>query len=382
MAKDKYDFIQEMLANAKLTSSQKEKILLFSLHELREDSSQIFKRLNKLEFSNLGDFEILKRIEELEISIETIKSEQNNNELSQENRIISLSNPKHVADFMSLFNQREGLKYLTHDYDESSEFDIDQFLRSANNVFVEYTRKLNIPTSLWRIVKQFAFDSKQTAWTSISSDYKSFVPIKIGWATKELREWSKKNKLHPIRNEEYEKIITDFKKITRIESPNLEKLINQTIEETFKSDIVSFNIDKIDLQKADFYSHVGFLKKAFEAIFEEIKKRSDSPDKKRITIKYERAISDDGYYIREVKILHHQSYPEKELKLILDEWHHKGNMGKIKQNLIGYCHWSVETLIEGSGQRVNILRENHVAAYEATENNVEGFTHILTFYYK
>jgi len=94
MAKDKYDFIQEMLANAKLTSSQKEKILLFSLHELREDSSQIFKRLNKLEFSNLGDFEILKRIEELEISIETIKSEQNNNELSQENRIISLSNPK------------------------------------------------------------------------------------------------------------------------------------------------------------------------------------------------------------------------------------------------------------------------------------------------
>lgn len=382
MAKDKYDFIQEMLSNTRLTNSQKERIMLFSLKEIKKDSSQIFSRLKKLELSSQKDIKILKRIEELEISLETIKTEQSTNQLAQEIRINPQSNPKHVADFMSLFNQREGLKYLTHDYDESSEFDIDQFLLSANDVFIEYSRKLNIPTSLWRIVKQFAFDSKQPAWTSISSDYKNFLPIKIGWATKELREWSKKNRLHPIRNEEYEKIISDFKKITRIESPNLERLINQTLEDTLKNDVTNFTVEKIDLQKADFYSHVGFLKRALEAIFEEIKKRSDFKTKKRVTIKYERSISDDGYYIRKIRILHHESYPEKELKLILDEWHHKGNMGKIKQNLNGYCHWSVETLVDGIPQRINILKENQTLDYETIGEDVQGFTHILTFYYK
>lgn len=379
MAKNKYDFIQEILANGRVTPAQKERILLLSIQELKKEESIVLEKLKEIEsFYHKND--ILRRIED---SLNALKSEKNTGRsASHDNKIIPEPNPKHMADFMSLFNQRDGLKYLTHDYDENSEFDIDKFLISANNIFNYYTQELNIPQSLWRIVKQFAFDSKQTEWTSISSDYKKPLPITVGWATKELREWSKKYKLHPIRNEEYERIINDFKKITRIESPNLEILINQVVEEIFKSEIKSFSFDKIDLTKADFYSHVGFLKKALEVIFEEIKKRSDSLSKKRIAIKYERSISDDGYFIRKIKIVHYKSYPEKELKLILEEWQNKGNMGKIQYNLSGYCHWSVETVIEGVSQRVNILKENHISEYEPLEYEAEGFTHILTFYYK
>jgi hypothetical protein len=285
---------------------------------------------------------------------------------------------------MSLFNQRDGLKYLTHDYDENSEFNIDKFLISANEVFKEKTKKdkLNIPQSLWRIVKRFAFDSKQTEWTSISEDYKKPMPITIGWATKELRDWSKQNQLHPIRNEDYKKIINDFKRITRIESPNLNTLIDATLESTFEKEIENFDIKKIDLSKADFYSHVGFLKTAFETIFEEIKRRSDSPQKKKITIKYERSISDDGYYLRKIVITHHKSAPNKELEVLLKEWQEKGSMGKIKEKLRGYCHWSVETMIEGAPTRVDILRENKAIEYGHIKCDPDGFKHILTFYYK
>jgi hypothetical protein len=301
----------------------------------------------------------------------------------KEQKKVPEPNPKHVADFMALFNQRNGLKYLTHDYDENSDFEIDKFLISAKKVFDNETyNNLKIPKSLWRIVKQFAFDSEQTEWTSISEDYKKPLPLKIGWATKELREWSKLNHLHPIRNEEYKKIINDFKRITRIETSNLEKLINITLDSVFEKEIDNFDIVKIDLSKADFYSHVGFLKKAFETIFEEIKKRSDSPLKRKITIKYERSISDDGYYMRKVKLTHHKSFPEKELKLILKEWQEKGNMGKIRESLLGYCHWSVETNIEDIPTRVNILREKNTAEYQQIENDPDGFTHVLTFYYK
>jgi hypothetical protein len=295
-------------------------------------------------------------------------------------------NPKHVADFMSLFNQRNGLKYLTHDYDENSEFEIDKFLIDANKVFREETKKINIPTSLWAIVKQFAFDSKQTEWTSISEDYKKSIPNKIGWATKELRDWSKKKSRHPIRNKEYEKIINDFKRITRIESSNLEILIGANLENIFGNEIENFEVEKIDLKKADFYSHIGFLKIAFDTIFEEIKKRSDSSEKKKITIKYERSVSDDDYYLRKIIITHHKSFPAKELTVILKEWNEKGNMGKIKEKLRGYCHWSVETMIEDTPTRVNILKETETEEHELISlekgEKLDGFNHILTFYYK
>ncbi len=325
--------------------------------------------------------EIEKRLEKVmdpELGLEYKNPKKKNNPTSKN---IS-ANPKHVAEFMALFNHREGLKYLTHDYDENKDFEIDKFIISANQVFKEKTKILNIPPSLWRIVKQFAFDSKQTEWTSISEDYKKSVPISIGWATKELRDWSKKNRLHPIRNKEYNKIIDDFKRITRIEYSNFEKLIEITLDGVFKKDIENFDIQKTDLAKADFYSHVGFLKIALETIFEEIKKRSDSPNKKRISLKYERSISDEGYYLRKISITHHNSFANKELKLILKEWQEKGNMGKIKEKLKGYCHWSVETLIEGNPVRVNILRDEETYEYENIEQTPNGFRHIITFYYK
>jgi hypothetical protein len=368
---DKYDFIAGLLENKKLNTSQKERVLLLSAQELKSKS--------------IKDEELLRRIEEIEIKFEKYNEESetqidgNINEKKQLNG----PNPKHVAEFMSLFNKRDGLKYLTHDFDENSAFEIDKFLISANNVFIKKTRELSIPKSLWRIVKQFAFDSKQTEWTSISEDYKKTIPVKIGWATKELRDWSKSNQIHPIRNNDYKKIINDFKRITRIDAPNLEKLIDNTIDGCFEEELSSFNISKTALTKADFYSHVGFLKSALETIFEEIKKQSNTPEKKKISIKYERAISnDDYYYLRKVLITHHKSYPTKELKLLLKEWNEKGNMGKIKEKLMGYCHWSIETIIEETPTRVNILRDGETPEYEIIESNLDGFTHVLTFYYK
>lgn len=369
MAKNKYDFIAEIFEKKSLNHSQKERMYKLIAKEIKEVETK--------------DSEILKRIEEIENRLSKLHEEERAPKSSVvDSKKIPVPNPKHVADFMSLFNQRDGLKYLTHDYDENSEFRIDEFLKSANKVFTQTTEKINIPQSLWRIVKQFAFDSEQTKWISISEDYKKYIPIETGWASRELRDWSKQNNLHPIRNEKYKKIINDFKRITRVESPNLEKLISITLEKTFREELDEFEIERKDLSKADFYTHVGFLQTALQAIFEEIKKYSTTPDRKKISIKYERTFSNDGYYLRQIIITHHNSSPPKELKLLLKEWQEKGNMGKIKEKLYGYCHWSVETLIEDTPTKVNILRERDFPEYEIIEPKPDGFTHILTFYYK
>lgn len=389
---NKFKFINNLLETNKFSDSQKERFLKLVSKELENSSKleeQVLKEVTgikgKIELFESENKKFQKDLSEELNSDKTIIQNMPLKPVADQKKVPE-PNPKHVADFMSLFNQREGLKYLTHDYDENNEFGIDQFLIAANEVFEKKTKKLNIPQSLWRIVKQFAFDSKQTAWTSISEDYKKDIPISIGWATPELRNWSKQNDLHPIRNEGYKKIINNFKRITRIEQGNLDKLIDATLESVFGNEIDDFKIEKIGLSKADFYSHVRFLKDAFKTIFEEINERSDSSEKKKITIKYERSISDEGYYLRKIVITHHKSFPSKELKMLIEEWQEKGNMGRIKEKLKGYCHWSVKTMIDDVPTKVNILKEKETPEYEIIKFKKEefpkGFTHILTFYYK
>lgn len=382
MIKDKYNFILNLLQIQKLNTEQRERILILVAKELRNDSYY--------------GFDLNARLERIEIEIELFKKNnpiKNENEDSQDTinhkKDISNSrnnktpaNPKHVADFMSLFNKRDGLKYLTHDFDENDNFDIDSFLIKAKNIFDEKTKQLSIPQSLWRIVEQFAF-SEEPNWTALSENYEK-KSMSGSW-----KKWAinKKDSLHPWRNEQYKTIINDFRRLTRIESspgknmPNLETLFDKCIQFSLKDLSKDFEIEKTDLSKADFYTNVDNLKNALLTIFDEIKKRADLNLKKNITIKYEREHSEDYYYLRKLIITHQNSFPLKELQMLLTEWPQKGNMGRIYEKLNGYCHWSVETKIEDKFYKINILKENTTPVYEEIES-AEGFRHILTFYYK
>lgn len=378
MNKLKVDFISDLLAHKNISVAEKER-----LFGLTKDEIQKIGNDDSLK-------EIIERIERLEkeqvTQIDAAPSPANTELLEKSTKKISpLANPKDVATFMSLFNQRDGLKYLTHDYDEDGDFGIEEFLLSRKKVFNEITYGgINIPTSLWEIVNHFAF-LVNPKWSSISTDYK--VPVNnitMGWSSKELIDWSKQTKLHPIRNEKYKKVINDFRRITRIESPNLETLVENTIDKVFSDKKNDFNIETTNLSKADFYTHVGRLKDALETVFEEIKKRTDDEKKKKIRIEYQRETEDD-YFVRKILITHYNSFPPKELAVLLGEWRNlnKGSMGKIGKNMQGYCHWSVVTQIEGNPLKVNILKEKDTPDHERVDpSEAVGFTHIFTFYYK
>lgn len=380
MNKSKIDFISDLLAHKDISAVEKERLFGLTKDEIRKIGADNDDRLQEV-------IERIERLEEVQITQTDVAPPSTDAEspVKSTKKIPGIANPKDVANFMSLFNQRNGLKYLTHDYDEEGSFQIDDFLISGKKVFDETTtRKVNIPQSLWAIVKQFSFDSKQTKWTTISEDYKNFMEIEIGWASKELRDWSKQTKLHPIRNEKYKKIINDFRRITRIESPNLETLVENTIKKVFSDKKNDFKIEAVDLSKADFYTHVGFLRTALETVFEEIKERAKEEDQKKIKIEYQRETEGD-YFVRKILITHYNSFPPKELAVLLDEWNNlnKGSMGKIGKNMQGYCHWSVVTKIEGNPIKVNILKEKDTPDHEqADASEAVGFTHIFTFYYK
>ncbi len=372
MNKTKLNFIADLLAQKNISASVKERLLLLVKKELKLMSEKDDTQIKK----------ILERIEKLENPQKDIESTHLSNK--QEKPSV-LANPKDVASFMALFNQRDGFKYFTHDYDEVGDFEINDFLFSRYQLFKEVTsKKVKIPRDLWAIMNQFAFESKHPVWKTISQDYKSSIPVKVGWSSKELVAWSVQNKLHPIRNEKYKDMINDFRRITRIESPNLDTLIKNTMEKVFSNERNSFEIDLKNLSKADFYTHVSSLKTALETVFEEIKKRADEITKRKIKVEYQRETEDD-FFVRKILITHYNSFPTKELPVLLKEWtaSEKGSMGKIAENMQGYCYWSVITRIEGIPTKVNILKNDDMPNDErVTDLESVGFTHIFTFYYK
>lgn len=380
MNNPKIEFITTLLAHKDINITDKERLFKLTKDEIQKYEAENDETLQEL----LQRIERLEREQNSQPNITPTHADTNSLVKDTKNMSV-LANPKDVANFMSLFNQRDGFKYLTHDYDEEESFDIDKFLTSREILFRETTtKKVKIPQSLWKIVKQFAFDSEQTKWTTISEDYNKSMGTDIGWASKELRDWSKENKLHPIRNEKYKKVINNFRRITRIESPNLVTLINNIIDNVFSNEKNNLDIKLVDLSKADFYTHVGFLKIALECIFEEIKKRMDGENKKKIKVEYQRE-TDNDFFVRKIIITHYNSFPTKERDVLLKEWKSfdKGCMGEIGKKMQGYCDWSVVTKIEGNPIKVNILKENDTPDYEQIDPSESvGFTHIFTFYYK
>lgn len=373
MNTSKIEFISDLLNHKDITTLEKERLFILIKDEIKkmgDESSDVFQ-------------DIISRLERLEIEKGTPNNTTHSVGTDKQNS--QKANPKDVAKFMSLFNNREGFKYLTHNFDEVDDFDIDNFLLSCTTKFADTTTKrLKIPKSLWSIVNMFAFKREAIKWRSISENYAKPVDIEIGWGSDELITWSRTNKKHPIENPEYYKIINSFRRITRIEQPNLKTLVETSIDKIFSTSKNEFDIKKIELEKADFYTHVEYLKSAFDTIFEEIKKRSDNESKKKIRIEYKRD-SEHDFYIRQILITHYNSFPVKELKVLLNEWRslNKGSMGKIGQNMLGYCYWSIITKIDDKPIKINIIKEDNAPYTEdVSADLVNGFTHIFTFYYK
>lgn len=331
-----------------------------------EDVEQIEKEISTLE-SEIKRFkneiiETYKKIDELQFKKSLLRG--------------VTGNPKHVAEFMALFNQRDGLKYLTHDIDGGDDFNFENVMNGAREVCTENFESLEIPKSLKNLLNQFIFE-KKPKWKSFDRQYAE-IDETSGWSADGMDD-VKNSALHPIKHETFKNVISNFKRLTRVESPYLETII----EKTFGNK--GFELIQKDVSKADFYTHVGEFVSALETIFSEMEKRTDTDDKKKIAVSYKRETSGD-FFVRKIVITHLNSYPTRNDKdALLKEWisFEKGSMAKIAEHLQGYCHWSVETKVDGEPVRVNILREKETEPYEYTDfENVDGFTHILTFYYQ
>jgi len=287
-----------------------------------------------------------------------------------------LHKPKDVADFMQLFEKRNGLKWLTHDFDNSeSEFEIEIFLKQAKIIFYEFISHHYLPTSLWKITYEFAFN-ENPQW----GEKRSF---KQGWSSPTWIEWSKSEKMHPMKNNEFYEIIQGFRRQTRIESPELDRLIKNELRIVLKDEFSGWQVELIDCQKADFYTNTAFFKKALALIFDGIGKRSSIS--KKLIVQYIREV-EGAYKKKIIKICHHDSFLTRPVEDLINEItnEEKGDFNSVKNFLYGYCDWLIETKYESDPIRITVLGEEKGVDIEFldTKSEVEGFTHFLIFYTK
>ena len=285
--------------------------------------------------------------------------------------------PKDVVDFMKLFDDASSLKYLTHDFDEvDQKFSIRSFLNEAKKIFDQYTHthKFTIPASLWKIINQFAFQ-KNPQWFAFGKE------IAEGWSSEKWIQWSEVNG-YPSKNFHFENIIREFKEQVRVR--NLSKIINGVIDKKFGDQQRQFNFKFIELEKADFYTHVDSFIAGLEHIFGEICSR---PDFSNVTIQLERKVEGE-YRSRTIHIYHHESYPSnKTVEEVFEKYQNSGgNLWEARKKLFGYCDWFIETIWDEQPMRIYLLREGMVrnkvdVEIEKLDSIIRpGFTHTLTFY--
>lgn len=320
-------------------------------------------------------------IEKADASLETMEpnsTEKKIREVKNDAKTPSKLTPKDTASFLSLFNDPNGFKFLTHDFDPDSEMNYDKLMEQVKKVFREKSKptSLTIPPSLWNQLEAFinggkGSDGKVRTWRDDKG-----VSHQSGYYCEEWIEWANKNpNNHLLSNEEIGKEILTFRSSIRLVKPILCDIIK---EQENKHHNLKFQT--INLQAADFYTFVWYLKSGIQRILDDMERYANKTP--NVKISFDRSFGDD-YSKRIIKITQLDSFSSSIDDVIKKYKSGGGAFNEIMKFFIGYCNWSVESLWDGKAQRWNILRDLDVDEIENMEDtNVPGFTHILTYFSK
>lgn len=231
MARNKYDFIQDILTDKKLTPSQREKVLLLTANEIKKDKKMglaLEERVTKLEegkgitakpkqpiieqgkpidINQLLTFsdetppipEDIRAVSLSELMGSNSKSPKRKNDTSFDKGLPKYFDPKHLYHFLFEYNQDKVLKLTCHDVDSdeistinelcgTEEYDFEKHLNLILETFDTFEKKY-APHFIKNIIRGYLkgedYQGKplKNGW---SSDH-----IKINWSSPELLGWSK-----------------------------------------------------------------------------------------------------------------------------------------------------------------------------------------------
>lgn len=196
--KDKYDFIIDLLNNERLTSIQKEKVLILAKKEIKNhvnDNLNLENRVSKIEEKlNLGS----QHTNNL-VSNKVKKTTTNEKgDLKVEKNIAHLTyeNPIALYNFLFAYNQNLILKTTCHEIDDDDILDrLNEFCKVSVYNFEEHYKLIKtefknlvsmytINSKIYALFQAYLFGPKKT-WSSNH--------ISMSWANENLLKWARDN---------------------------------------------------------------------------------------------------------------------------------------------------------------------------------------------
>ena len=316
MAKNKYDFIQEVLNNHKLSSAQRERILLLSSAEIKRDKElgnvleERVIRLEEMVGINAGS--VLTNNSDECISLNQMIDEEldmsnsvryNNNESRNPSLPKKYYNPSDLYNYLLAYNQDPILKSTCHlidsnelekikEYCDTETYNFDKhyakIIESYNNI-----NKLFAPTYIKALIRGYLTGKKYDG-----EELRGWSDDKIvwHWSHKSIKDWSYENpgvppnpdvglsdKLEnggfefvtPIRiKEEYLQSLGDlvihFKKMFHIREDNsLLKILQR--QNTYRNwnDKIDFRLDKSSFsENIEFFTDIDKLLQSYNEIIQ------------------------------------------------------------------------------------------------------------------
>jgi len=370
MNSSKIDFISDLLAHKNIRVAEKERLLLLTKEELKKVDS--------------GSEEVMKRLSEIEKELENLKEEKTKNDTATSNDIenqntidLSKHKPLDITKFLTKFKNGYGLKFLTHPYDvPGAVFKRSEIVQKAKKEFEDMitVEKLSINYGLKARVKMFVSGiGKYKSW------YFKGQPYYLNWESKEIIDWCNNNPgTHPIDNDEFlYKMIMPFKESIEVKSKELplDTLLRDKATSVFGSDYLSFRdkLEFIGVDQADFVTDVDALQTGIGCLFNAIKQRKANGT-------HVKFLFEKKGRIRTLRITHVGSSCNKQL---VKEELFGGDFNNPENAFFQVCDWSIMTKTnENKNEKLNILFDINTNTPEkevVSENDVEGFTHILTF---
>lgn len=391
MAKDKYDFIEELLENKKLSQSQREKVLFLLKEEIKKDVS-FGKKLEE-------------RIEKLESTIIPDKK--------QPNKMIIIHNPHFISKYLKRFKENTALKWTTHVWDEKKYETINAFIEELNED-KDYQKIFNYNINLSNLLKYFIYNPKQVIDQNGMPEYgwPNLNDIKIGWQfpnnllinwCKEFYDKPEGEKKYPFQfvlPKEFQpqrpvkgKMITTFENVVDVFKTEIQFRDNYLYKEIRrrKSKMADFEFVGIEkFEKLDFYTYTSGFLSAVDVVLEEIKKNETE---KKIFFSYE-LINDELY----IDITQLNSFPSRKINTNDLSQFLGGGLSSIAASVFSLCDFSIisvftdqnnnkingELFITFEGTTGSVLKKEttieSTPRLEKRSSEIEGFTYRFKFY--
>jgi hypothetical protein len=338
----------------------------------------------EMEKMSIADAEIIERLKRIEESLVGLPSiEENKIKYIRENGV---HKPSETKSFLVLFNNSDGLKYLTHKFNDGKR-DYQSFIELCRLEFENGKKKYKyVPARLLKRIEEFAF-SEKPQWY-IRKGNENIYPGK-GWSENSFVEWYKNPiNIHPDYDSKWKnEMILPFKETIEVRAGNFARIVDESIDLALGDSKDNFIIRKNDdeLNLAEFYTDVDLVRHTLIRILSSIKEVAKDNLCFEIEISFINHTLNGGVF-KVVEITHVNSETKK---MSNDPSFVKGDLNDILKNLWGLGNYEIVSKF-GDGYKKRILLTDNYEEYknyvrlsksiDVDKDSVEGFTHVLKFY--